>query len=111
MKTILEKKDVVKCCSLHPDTKHCCESMANSVNCKGSRIGYTPKFREYYVERNGTSSADTLYYCPWCGQKLPESTRDLLFALLEKEYNIDDDLDNRVPAEFKTDEWWIKRNL
>lgn len=99
------------CCNTNPNTKHCCELMTNIINCKGSRIHYLPQFREYYVERNGTSAVDILYFCPWCGKNLPESTRDQLFEILEKEYDIDDDLDEQVPAEFKTDEWWKKRNL
>ena len=56
-----------------------------------------------------------IYYCPWCGKKLPINLSDKWFEILKKEHGIDypfDDPDRKnIPEEFKSDEWWKKRNL
>ena len=31
--------------------------------------------------------------------------------ILEKEYGITDDQDSKIPSEFFTEEWWVKRGL
>lgn len=96
-------------------TKHCCDAMTEMVTDKGSRIGFIPKYREYYVERNGTTSIHSLDYCPWCGAKLPESLREAWFDTLKNEYALDDPWDHEqeklIPQEFNTNEWWKKRSL
>jgi len=61
-----------------------------------------------------------LFYCPWCGKKLPETLGDEWEEILKKEYNLTinnffdkkgrwDEL--KIPEELRTDEWWKKRNL
>ena len=53
------------------------------------------------------------YYCPWCGTILPTSLSKQWYAILATEYAIEiPDLPKnaaKIPAEFKTDEWWKKR--
>jgi len=90
--------------------------MEQFVNNKRVPVGYLPIYREYYV-RDCQSKVViyTIEYCPWCGKKLPLSLRDEYFAILESEYEIDNDIRAReagiLPAEFETDEWWKKRGL
>jgi hypothetical protein len=50
-------------------------------------------------------------FCPWCGTKLPENLRDKWFDTLLEEYDIEDPFDemHKVPEEFKSDKWWVKR--
>ena len=55
-----------------------------------------------------------LGYCPWCGTKLPESLSSKWMDVLRDEYGITDpnfDEADKVPAEFRSDEWWKRRGL
>lgn len=78
-------------------------------------VQYYPISREYGIPLKGSSAIQLLSYCPWCGKKLPKSLRDEYFDILEKEYGLDnydiDDHPERIPEEFKSDEWWKKRSL
>ena len=78
------------------------------------KIGYNPHIREYFLE-SVEGYIRTIEYCPWCGSQLPKSLGDEWFDILEKEYGLDlPDIPQqrkKVPAEFKTDEWWKKRGL
>lgn len=44
-----------------------------------------------------------LFYCPWCGDKLPPSQRDRWFDELEAR-GIDPNVDP-IPPEFQSGEW------
>ena len=57
-----------------------------------------------------------LFYCPWCGSKLPKRLGKEWGEVLEKEYGID--AGNvfakewkKLPKELKTDKWWKDRGL
>ena len=94
--------------------KCCCQLMGISVKDPRITVYYSPRFREYSIET--TSGAyQIILFCPFCGKKLPSPLRDTLFDILEKKYGIDSPFDNDqaklIPKEFKTDEWWKKRNL
>ena len=94
--------------------KHCCQLMSKFLGDPRIQINYFKKFRGYYVST--TSGAyEIILYCPFCCAKLPRNLMDKYYDILEKEYNIDDPNDREqeklVPEEFKSDEWWIKRNL
>lgn len=49
-------------------------------------------------------------FCPWCGKPLP-TLQEKRWEILEKEYNIENFFDPRIPEEFNTEEWWVKRGL
>jgi hypothetical protein len=96
--------------------KHCCEDMGHTLLENRTDIGYCPKYREYYVRRKKDKNIVlSLWYCPWCGKKLPKSLRVKWFKLLEKEHGLDDpwslEQEKLVPEEFMTDQWWKKRGL
>ena len=62
--------------------------------------------RLYYPERR------ILAYCPNCGTKLPDYSEEYCDELEEavgKEFC--DIKDDEIPKEFKSDEWWRKRNI
>lgn len=68
-------------------------------------IHYSPKLREFGVRiLDGGSSRLMISFCPWCGQKLPDSLRDDWFDRLEN-LGIHPSEDE-VPAEFTDDRWW-----
>jgi hypothetical protein len=76
-------------------------------------INYKSYLREYSIDYRQKTSVQQIEFCPWCGMKLPE-------ILLEQWQNELDDLQlfdpfgddrTKVPAEFWTEEWWIKRGL
>ena len=97
--------------------KFCCETLVLNLKEKRTCIGYNEVFREIYLNRSDTRSVITvIFFCPWCGSKLPNSLRDKFFDILEKEYNIETDIGEYkerkdIPMEFKSDEWWKKRDL
>lgn len=71
-------------------------------------IVYIPKFDEYgIIIHDGGESSIEIGYCPWCGNKLPDSKRDLWFDELEK-LGIDDFSKDNIPNDFKTNKWWKK---
>ncbi|WP_372511772.1 DUF6980 family protein [Carbonactinospora thermoautotrophica] len=60
----------------------------------------------------GDHSIQTIYYCPWCGQKLPKELGDEWVARLEA-MGIDpgDDDADRIPEAFRSDRWWKEAGL
>jgi hypothetical protein len=97
--------------------QHCCEQMEERINyrcsqhpnpfdCPDNLISYLPKFDEYgLIVHGGGSSSIFINHCPWCGEKLPESKRDLWFERLEA-LGYDNPSEQDIPNEFLTDEWY-----
>jgi hypothetical protein len=98
---------------------HCCLSMAYAVDKENSEnvspCFYNPKFRRYYLKATQGLGGGKINFCPYCGTKLPQELSDMWFDILEKEYGLDDpgwpEQEEKIPAEFLTDEWWKKRDL
>ncbi|MGW5361558.1 DUF6980 family protein [Actinopolymorpha pittospori] len=97
-------------------TRHCCDAMDRQVNwhcdqhddpydCPDAFIDFEPRFQEYglIVHDPGGHTYTCINFCPWCGQRLPESQRDRWFDELERRglEPGDDDL----PPEFRDDRW------
>lgn len=101
---------------------HCCTQMANvcqlncdqhndAFECPDVLISYNEKFDEYgIIIRDGGSALSMIYYCPYCGAKLPSSKRDLWFSTLEK-MGFYDPVDQSIPDEYKSSEWYKEFNL
>ncbi|GAB4168953.1 MAG: hypothetical protein Tsb006_7290 [Rickettsiaceae bacterium] len=105
--------------------KHCCAHMDRYTVTTDEDfiIEYMPDIRSYnfLIYKNGKYIGinQRLWYCPWCGKKLPNELSEEMEEILEKEYGItakdwdspswNDDTD--LPHEFKTEEWWKKRGL
>lgn len=92
--------------------KHCCDKMAFFIVEGKVPIHYVPKFREYAIELYKPKTFQDLYYCPWCGRKLPKSLRDRWFDYLENSIdNFAGTEDRRIPEEFLGETWWVSRNI
>ena len=92
----------------------CCDMMARNVYCADDKekklIFYSKRFDEYMIpEAHGTDSGILLCFCPWCGNKLPESKRMRWFEELDAldiEFSLFDT--EQVPPEYLSDAWWKK---
>jgi hypothetical protein len=106
--------------------KHCCAHMDRYTTTRDKVdfiIVYKPDMRSYsfllYDHGKYIGVRQRLWYCPWCGTKLPEDLTEEYEEVLEKEYGItakdwdapgwSDEI--HLPEEFRTDEWWKKRGL
>ena len=110
---------------MNNELQHCCAHMDRYTvtSDEDAIIEYKPDIRSYsfLLQGNGKYIGvnQRLWYCPWCGSKLPEDLSEKMEELLEKEYGItekdwdapgwNDDTD--LPEEFRTDAWWKKRGL
>ena len=85
--------------------QHCCQNMDKHLAEGEVAIYYIPKFREYGVKvLDGGTSFVLIQYCPWCGQKLPESLRDRWFDEIER-FGLEPD-DSEIPQKYLSDQWW-----
>lgn len=68
-------------------------------------IIYVRKFDEYGLKiLDGGSSYITFDFCPWCGERLPNSRRDQWFVEIER-LGIDP-WTQEVPEKYRTDKWF-----
>jgi hypothetical protein len=72
-------------------------------------VHYAPHLREYGLVDHDRCSASTkavlsIYFCPWCGARLPASLRDRWFEELAV-LGIDPGAAD-VPHRFRSSEWW-----
>lgn len=56
----------------------CCERMEQNIR-EFLSIRYDEHFEEFSIVLPEDGSLTCLDYCPWCGQKLPESRREEWF--------------------------------
>ena len=64
-------------------------------------VEYDARFDEYRVQAG--SARQLLFYCPWCGEKLPPSQREHWFDELEAR-GIDPNI-HPIPAELQGGKW------
>lgn len=79
-------------------------------------IEYEPEVRVYsIITRNSLyGTHQQIIYCPWCGTKLSKSLGNEWCAVVKQELGIDTVFAEeweKLPEEYKTDEWWKKRGL
>jgi hypothetical protein len=95
-------------------------SLSKHLNRGHHSIKYDEQWRDFFIHLHDVSLEkdddwlSAIFYCPFCGTKLPESLADKWFEVLENEYVITDPSEteyDKVPSEFRTDEWWKKRGL
>lgn len=68
-------------------------------------IVYVEKFDEYGVKiLDGGTSYIEIEFCPWCGEKLPNSKREEWFDEIEK-LGIEP-WSEKVPEKYLTDKWY-----
>jgi len=100
------------------------------LNEQRALIYYNPIYREYFIGMKSYPwGKQAIFGCPWCGKKFPISLINTYIETLANEYGIlfypitgkyfniqSEDFDlpdetENIPEEFKSDEWWKKRNL
>ncbi len=104
--------------------KHCCLKMEGVLEENNSPLWYKSYVREYYLPypplrkqlpANAVFTVETLYYCPWCGSKLPPGLTDEWHEIVKSKFNITNTLDKKqlekIPQEYMTAEWWEKKGL
>jgi hypothetical protein len=96
--------------------KYCCENFEYYID-KDLELKYSCITRSYHLTLlydDACCTAQEIWYCPWCGTKLPSNLNLAWSKVLREEYGIKDpifDDKDKVPPEFETDEWWKKRGL
>jgi hypothetical protein len=95
-------------------TSYCCGALDYQMESVLCPVKYNKQWREYSIRDAKSTSLSLMMFCPNCGTTLPSSLRDQWFDILEKEYGLEDPIEDdkkQVPKEFLTDEWWKKRGL
>ncbi len=77
------------------------DHMAKHPQNRWGSVHYDDRFDIYWVKAGGAKQQ--LFYCPWCGEKLPESQRRRWFDELD-ERGIDP-ADDDFPDEYKSGAW------
>ena len=84
-------------CDIHPDPYDCPDNV----------VTYNEVYDEYgIIIHDGTHSSYIIEYCPWCGQKLPESKREKWFETMEK-LGIEKWKDT-IPEKYTKWGWWLE---
>lgn len=96
--------------------KHCCNMMNECMEDPGIPLFYSSIKRRYYIPslyQHRFQSIQGLFACPWCATVLPKDLGEEYDHILSVEYDLDpyDLKSEKLPEEFKSDEWWKKRNL
>ena len=100
-------------------SQHCCLNMAWFISkpieseSQGANpvIAWISQLDEYRIEISREGNKSTLiYYCPWCGAKLPESKQRLWYETLYK-LGYSDPSEQIIPREFNSDKWWRKNGI
>lgn len=88
---------------------HDCGQMGTFIEDERLPIGYTPRFREYWMPLiAGHDALQLLNFCPWCGSELPRSLRADYFDALES-LGLDVDIATAlgdIPPAYRDDTWW-----
>ncbi len=83
---------------------HSCVGMDMALSSVDTPLEYDDRFREFGVETRGGHAVDLISYCPWCGEKLPESLRDEWFECLRR-LGLEPE-DAGIPESMRTGDWW-----
>ena len=91
---------------------HCCSEFDYFIKNGEVALCYNDTYREYGINvLDGGSSFIQIKYCPWCGNKFPKDVGDEFSHIIYDELNLDGPDDPKLPEEFKSREWWVKRGL
>lgn len=66
------------CAEMERRLKFACSEHADEFACPDSLISYSDRFSEYgLIIHDGGTASILIKYCPWCGAKLPNSSREV----------------------------------
>jgi hypothetical protein len=82
--------------------------MVAAVSDADAPVRYLPKYREYVIVIDGPVSQG-IAFCPWCGERLPESLRDDYFDHLET-LGLEPE-SPELPLDLRSDAWWRMKGL
>ena len=100
-------EDRICCEFMRTQLLHECEQHPDLNDCPDILVVYDSRFDEYGMPiRDGGTSVISMYFCPWCGTKLPDSKRDKWFEKLSAIGITDTSDQKNIPDDFKTDVWW-----
>ena len=110
--------DDTKLSPVREDGEYCCERMRIVMESRKYDMYYDKQFSHYLCERRDRGPKWSWDFCPFCGKSIKSKSEQYDKVLL-KEFGIStkedgfnwNTLDERLPNEFKTDEWWKKRGL
>ena len=91
----------------------CCQKMDFAVN-KEKIIDYEDYMRNYNLCLSRKNRVYAIAFCPWCGKNLGKELNHEYYTILYQEYGIElpeTTEQDKVPQEFKSEEWWRKRGL
>lgn len=93
---------------------HCCLDMAWFISepiewpSQGPNpvILWLSQFNEYRIDISLRGHSSTpIYFCPWCGRRLPGSKREEWYETLYA-LGFNDPSEQNVPDQFESDAWW-----
>ena len=100
-------------------SEYCCTEMQEIINDSSYDMEYDPREDETFLHsREGGGICWKFSFCPFCGRDI-KGKSEIFRKTIKDELGIDTEdedflwssLDERLPEEFKTDEWWKKRGL
>ncbi len=97
--------------------KHCCRIMEHWAVVEPGVLEYFPTTREYKFVLYDDPDYHThkqIFYCPWCGMKLPESLAKEWENILKQDlglHYISQDAFRKLPEKYKTEQWWREKGL
>lgn len=73
----MKRRVIVECyCDQFPDIKTpCCNFFKQMLNDCHVRMTYKEKQNMYGIKLVASKAVQPLFYCPWCGFKLPEPVK------------------------------------
>jgi hypothetical protein len=103
-KTLLEiEKSLNRFNSIELRQDLCCETLVEYMCLEDSPIAYLAPTRSYVLVVSNEVTLD-IEYCPCCGRKFPEDLTNELAIILERlKFSYED---RKLPAEFKSSQWW-----
>jgi hypothetical protein len=83
---------------------HACPQIVAAIADSRVPLTYLPRVREYGLDLEGGVAIQEIYFCPFCGTKLPGSLRDAWFERLD-ELALEPEAP-QLPIELQSDAWW-----
>jgi len=83
--------------------------MENSIRDNDIPLEFVSKYREFGIKiLDGGTSFLIVNFCPWCGEKLPDSLRDEWFDKLEL-MGVDPYNQKNIPIEYRDEQWYLSK--